>query len=98
MGFVTNDKRGGGGEEGGGGPSVELDLDTRVCATCRRELLPWQDTCPDDGGRAVKPGELPPPADPLAERLAATLDDDDPNAAEDGPQAQGGPQAQDGSR
>ncbi|MDX1659649.1 MAG: hypothetical protein R3343_12580 [Nitriliruptorales bacterium] len=83
MGFVTNDKRGGGGEEGGGsGPSVELDLDNRVCATCRRELLPWQETCPDDGGEAVKPGELPPPEDPLAERLAAMMDDGDQSDSE----------------
>ena len=86
MGFVTNDKRGGGGEEGGGsGPSVELDLDNRVCATCRRELLPWQDVCPDDGGAAVKPGELPPPEDPLAERLAAMRDDDQPEESSDDP-------------
>ena len=82
MGFVTNDKRGGDEGGGSGGSGLELDLDTRVCADCRRELLPWQDTCPDDGGAAVKPGDLPPPPDPLADRLASMLDDEDEDDVE----------------
>lgn len=57
------------------GSGLELDLELRACEVCRRELLPWQATCPEDGGRGVKREELPPPADPLAERLAA-LDDE----------------------
>lgn len=72
MGFVQ--KKGGGEDDGGaGGSGLELDLDLQACEVCRRELLPWQDTCPDDGGRAVPRTELG--GDPLADRLAALLDD-----------------------
>lgn len=52
------------------GSGLDLDLDLRACEVCRRELLPWQQTCPDDGGRAVRQEDLPPPVDPLVERLA----------------------------
>ena len=63
------------GEESPQRVSLHLDLDVRACEICRRELLPWQDECPDDGGRAVRREDLPPPADPLAEQLA-DLDDE----------------------
>ncbi len=75
MGFV---QKKGGDEDGGagGGSGLEMDLDLKACAICRRELLPWQDVCPDDGGRAVPKAGLVAETDPLAERLAAMLDDD----------------------
>ncbi len=77
---VLRDLLGGkkGGQPGEQAPqrvSLHLDLDVRACAICRRELLPWQETCPDDGGAAVRREDLPPPADPLAETLGEHLDD-----------------------
>jgi hypothetical protein len=53
-------------EPGGGDASFGLDLDLRACATCRRELHPWESRCPDDGGPAVartalRDDSLPPP-------------------------------------
>lgn len=53
-------------EQPGGGSGLEVDLDLRVCPTCRRELHPWEGTCPDDGSTAVdrttvSRGDLPPP-------------------------------------
>ncbi len=59
-------KKGNAEEPGGGGSGLHLDLDERYCVTCRRAVLPWQDTCPVDGGKAVALGELPPsmPAPP----------------------------------
>lgn len=76
MGFLT--RRNDGGDEVRPGQGLELDLDPRVCATCRRELLPWQERCPDDGGAAVAPSALPPVADPRATRLSEELEGDDP--------------------
>lgn len=75
MGFVQKK----GGDEGGGsgGSGLEMDLDLKACAICRRELLPWQDTCPDDGGKAVPKAGLPAEVDPIADRLAALLDEPD---------------------
>jgi hypothetical protein len=80
MGFV---QKKGGDEGGGGGSGLELDLDLKACSTCRRELLPWQDTCPDDGGAAVPKTQLQ-ADDPVAARLAALLDDEDPDGPDDG--------------
>ena len=71
MGLIRRGGGGGGGDEGGGSDSLGLDDDYKRCETCRRELLPWQDTCPDDGGRAVAPGELAADHDPLLARLLA---------------------------
>lgn len=55
---------------------LTLDLDVRVCRTCRRELLPWQEQCPDDGGAAVRREELPPSPDPLLDRFLREGEDD----------------------
>lgn len=81
MGFVQKK----GGDEGGGsgGSGVEMDLDLKACEVCRRELLPWQEICPDDGGRAVPKAGLPAVQDPMAERLAALLDDPAPDLDDD---------------
>lgn len=66
-------RRGGGGgdEDDGGGDSLGLGDDHKRCEVCRREMLPWQDTCPDDGGRGVAPGTLGATHDPLLARLLA---------------------------
>lgn len=89
MGLIRRGGGGGGGDEGGGSDSLGLDDEYKRCETCRRELLPWQDTCPDDGGRAVSPGALAADHDPLLARLLAEDDgaDDgegDRGDAEDG--------------
>ena len=46
-------------EEQPGSSGLRLDLDVRICPECRRESLPWQDTCPDCGVATVPPTELP---------------------------------------
>ncbi len=56
MGIVRRGGGGGGGDEDDG--DEQLGTAHRRCATCRRELLPWEDVCPDDGGEAVTPGAL----------------------------------------
>lgn len=80
MGFVRKGGGGGGGDEGGGDQD-ELRGDAhKRCAVCRRELLPWQSVCPDDGGAAIEPGELGAPEhDELLRRLLA----EDPRLADD---------------
>lgn len=69
MGFVTKDPRGNE-EQPGGGSGLHLDLDERVCPVCRRDLLPWQLTCPDDGAAATMRSDLPPLDVPPAHLLA----------------------------
>lgn len=87
MGFVTNDKGDDaldalGGQtaaeresKGDPAPTLRMDLDLKACEVCRRELLPWQKVCPDDGGRGVPRETLPPKDDPLA-RLLMEQDDE----------------------
>jgi len=82
VGLIRRGGGGGGGDEGGGSDSLGLDDEYKRCETCRRELLPWQDTCPDDGGRAVSPGELAADHDPLLARLLAEDGDAEPDDAE----------------
>ena len=48
---------------------LNLDLDLKACSICRRELLPWQEQCPDDGGAPVPKGELNPTFDPQLARF-----------------------------
>lgn len=67
MPFVN--KGGGGDEDAGDRDSLRIDLDPLACPVCRRELLPWQDTCPDDGVPPVRKSALPPVDDPLLARL-----------------------------
>jgi hypothetical protein len=64
-------------EEPGGGSGLALDLDMLACPACRRELHPWEATCPDDGAAAVARTALtsqvlPPPP-------AHLLEDEDPD-------------------
>ena len=66
--------------EDGQRDGLSLDLELRACTVCRRELLPWQEVCPDDGGAAILKRDLPPDEDArlrrLAERLLAEEPDD----------------------
>jgi hypothetical protein len=53
-------------EQPGVGSGLEVDLDVKVCPACRRELHPWEPTCPDDGSTGVEReslqrADLPPP-------------------------------------
>lgn len=60
-------------EEPGGGSGLGMDLELRACPQCRRELHPWESTCPVDGSPAVPRTSLrtehlpPPPAHLLAD-------------------------------
>ncbi|MGH8905123.1 MAG: hypothetical protein ACRD0K_01045 [Egibacteraceae bacterium] len=60
-------------EPGTGGSGVEVDLDLRRCPVCRRDLHPWERTCPVDGAEAVDRKLLtstdfpPPPAHLLSD-------------------------------
>lgn len=74
MGFVRRGGGGGGGGDEGGGDE-EQGVSIKRCEICRRELLPWQDACPDDGGRAITPQEVEPEHDALLARLLAEEDD-----------------------
>lgn len=80
MGILS--RKSGGGEEQGGGEDagLRLDLDVRYCARCRRELLPWQPRCPDDGGDAVRASELPSREDTLLAHLDLDTGDDETGA------------------
>lgn len=42
------------------GRGLDLDLELRACPACRRELLPWQEVCPEDGAEPVPRTQLPP--------------------------------------
>jgi hypothetical protein len=62
------------------GSGLSLEIDTRVCPTCRRELPPWQTVCPDDGTTAVAPADLPPePGPEIPAHLLEGLDDETPD-------------------
>lgn len=90
MGFVRRGGGGGGGGDEGGGDE-EQGLAIERCEICRRELLPWEDTCPDDGGRAIAPGQVQPEHDALLARLLADEDDQGDahgETSDDGPAAQ----------
>ncbi len=62
-------------ERRAGGHGLSLDLEDRVCAACRRDVPPWQGTCPTCGAPTVARVEMPPTADPLLERLLAEQDE-----------------------
>ena len=72
-------------DEGGGlvGRGRTVRLDEQRCATCNRQLHPWETVCPDDGGRAVRPEEVTAAPDPLLARLLAEepLDSEDADPA-----------------
>jgi hypothetical protein len=69
-------KKGGGDEEKD--PSgTSLDMERKHCPTCRRELPPWREECPDDGARLVALSEMPSDDGPaIPPHLLAGLDDE----------------------
>jgi hypothetical protein len=72
-------------EPGGGGAGLSMELDDLFCPTCRRRMLPWEATCPDDGAQAVRVTELgsrlaPPPAHLLEGGGTAEVGDNGPPA------------------
>jgi hypothetical protein len=54
----------------------QVDLETKVCPSCREELAAWVKACPNDGATPVKREELPPLDDPLLARFLAEEPDD----------------------
>ncbi len=58
------------------GSGVRLDLEIKLCPECRREALPWQDTCPTCGVATVAPADVPASSFPLP-HLAVDDEDDD---------------------
>ena len=68
-------KKGGGDEEKD--PSgTSLDMDRKHCPTCRRELPPWRESCPDDGTELVSLAELPDDGPTVPAHLLEGLDDE----------------------
>lgn len=47
------------------GSGLHLDLDVRRCPQCRREVAPWEETCPECGVGTVPARDLPPVASGL---------------------------------
>jgi hypothetical protein len=68
-------------EELAGASGLRLDLDVRICPECRRESLPWQDTCPDCGVATVAPTDVPAASFTLPH--LALDDDEDTESDED---------------
>lgn len=58
------------------GSGVSVDLDTKVCPSCRREAMPWEDTCPECGSATVAPDEVPASEIPLPPGLAAIAEEE----------------------
>ena len=78
-------KKGGGDEEKD--PSGQsLDLERKHCPTCRRELPPWREVCPDDGTALVNLADLPSDDGPsIPAHLLEGLDDDPAPGDDTGP-------------
>lgn len=67
-----------GDQEEGATSGLDLDLEERVCARCRRDLPTWVEQCPECGGMAVRRLDLAPEADPLLDRLLIEEDPEEP--------------------
>lgn len=48
---------------------LSVALDDLACPVCRRDLRPWEDTCPEHGAAAVPRTTLPPLNRPPAHLL-----------------------------
>lgn len=68
-------------EPGGAGSGLHIDLDDRVCASCREDVPAWVPACPNCGGAVVRREELPPADDPLLRRLLDRGEDEGPASA-----------------
>jgi rRNA maturation protein Nop10 len=64
-----------------GAAGLHLDLDLKRCPSCRRELTPWQERCPDCGEVGVAAGEVQP--DRFVLPGLAELDDDAPDGSDE---------------
>lgn len=58
------------------GSGVHVDLEAKICPTCRREALPWEARCPSCGVATIAPGEVPARDIPLPPGLR-DLDEED---------------------
>ncbi len=63
------------------GSRTRVDLGTKICPSCRREALPWQDVCPTCDVATIPPDDVPATEIPLPPGLR-DLDDDDDDASE----------------
>lgn len=70
------------------GSGLHLDLDVRTCPACRREAMPWEETCPTCGVATVTTDEMPPQGFPLPH-----LADDEGDASAEDPADGSGPGA-----
>ncbi len=59
MGFLNPKQLDDEGELPGGGAGLHLDLDVKVCPSCRTEAPPWTEDCPSCGTAMVAPDEVP---------------------------------------
>jgi hypothetical protein len=82
VGFIDPKKQDG--EDGAlpGASGLHLDLDLMRCPSCRRELTPWQERCPDCGEPGVPTSQIAPDPFPLP-GLALDDEDEEDLAAED---------------
>lgn len=62
MGFLDPDRHKEEDGELAGSSGLHVDLETKVCPACRREVLPWERICPDCGVTTALPRDLPPQA------------------------------------
>ncbi|MEX1178436.1 MAG: hypothetical protein WEB09_08230 [Nitriliruptor sp.] len=93
MGFIDPKK---GDEDDGGGlgaTGLHVDLDLKRCPTCRRELTPWEERCPDCGEAGVAASQIAPDTFALPGLLAEDDDGSEDPAEPGGP----GSEHQDGS-
>ncbi len=58
------------------GSGRSIDLDTKVCPTCRREALPWEDRCAECDVAPVPADEVPATEVSLPPGLAALAEED----------------------
>lgn len=58
MGFIDPKKGGEEDEALPGASGLHLDLDLKRCPSCRRELTPWQERCPDCGELGVRSDQI----------------------------------------
>ncbi|MEX0658125.1 MAG: hypothetical protein WD080_03235 [Egibacteraceae bacterium] len=76
MGIFAQDPKRQQEQQPGGESGLHMDLDERLCPTCRRVLHPWESTCPDDDAAGVDRSSLtradlpPPPAHLLDDECA----------------------------
>lgn len=70
-----------------GAPGLHLDLAAKLCPSCRRQALPWQQRCPECGSELVSPTSMPAETFHLPAHL---LDDEDGDEDGDGTEEDGG--------